>query len=327
MNSLLRQSTYPRQLGLSLVELMISITIGLFLLLGISTLIVQQSSTRSEMDKSGQQIENGRYAMQLLRDDIQLAGYYGEYSPGSGVASAVPDPCTTAAAATTANLGWDAATPLVPVAITGYTASDTTPSCVSNRKSGTAILVVRRTETIPVPVTTADGTSHYLQVSFCNTEVTPFVLAKSGFPLTTRNCATENILRRYIVRIYYISNCNICGTGADTLPTLKMVENGGSPTALVEGIENLQFDYGIDNNFDGAPESYTLAPTTGNWANVVAVRVNLLARNSESTPGYTDPKTYSLGLASSVTPADSFKRHAYSAVVRVVNPSSRREVP
>ena len=314
-----------RQQGLSLVELMISITIGLFLVLGVTTLIVQQSNTRKEMENSGRQIENGRYAMQLLRDDIQLAGYYGEYSPASGVATVVPaNPCDT----TTANLGWNSATPTAPVAISGYTASDTAPSCASNRKAGTAMLVVRRTDTT---FTTAfDGTSNYLQVSLCRTApLPPFILATSGFTLKKNqsSCAAVNAVRKYLVRIYYISSCNVCGTGADTLPTLKMVENGGTPTSLVDGIENMQFDYGIDADSDGSTDSYTAAPIAANWPNVMAVRVSLLARNNDVTVGYTNTKTYKLGLVTTVTPNDSLKRHLYSAVVRVANVSGRRETP
>ena len=64
--------------GFSLVELMISVTIGLILLLGLVTLLVNSSASHTEMQKSSAQIENGRYATQLLTDDIQLAGYYGE---------------------------------------------------------------------------------------------------------------------------------------------------------------------------------------------------------------------------------------------------------
>ena len=66
------------QAGLSLVELMISIAIGLALMAGITMLISQQSTASSELNKASRQIENGRYASQVLRDDIELAGYYGE---------------------------------------------------------------------------------------------------------------------------------------------------------------------------------------------------------------------------------------------------------
>ncbi|MFJ1257021.1 PilW family protein [Cupriavidus sp. CuC1] len=68
-----------RQAGLSLVELMIAITIYLFLMAGMATLITQQSSARADLDKSARQVESGRYAFTLLQDDIQHAGYYGQY--------------------------------------------------------------------------------------------------------------------------------------------------------------------------------------------------------------------------------------------------------
>ena len=57
-----------RQHGLSLVELMVSIVIGLLLLAGISSLIAAQSGARGELEKSARQIENGRYALTLLQE-------------------------------------------------------------------------------------------------------------------------------------------------------------------------------------------------------------------------------------------------------------------
>jgi type IV pilus assembly protein PilW len=99
------------------------------------------------------------------------------------------------------------------------------------------------------------------------------------------------------------------------------------PTRLVEGIENLQLDYGLDSDNDGAPDSYTTAPTATDWANVMAIRVNLLARNNTTTPGYSDTNTYSLGLTSVTVPTQNqaYKRHAFSELVRLINPSGRRE--
>jgi type IV pilus assembly protein PilW len=57
----------------------------------------------------------------------------------------------------------------------------------------------------------------------------------------------------------------------------------------------------------------------------VAVRVNVLARNLEATSGFTDTKVYDMGIAGTVTPGGAYKRHVYNAVIRIVNPSSRRE--
>ena len=316
-----------RQVGLSLVELMIALTIGLVLLLGLSTLMVQQSNTRNEMDKSSRQIENGRYAIQLLHDDIQLAGFYGDYSPSNGVATAIPnDPCDS----TLASLGWDAAIPQVPVAIFGYTGGvgDPTPNnCLENYLDNTAILVTRRVSSVTTPVASAAVNAIYLQVSSCNTDAAPFVLGTSGYNLRQRDCATLAVLRPYIVRIYFISSCTVCGT--DSIPTLKVREiigGNASTIALVEGIQNMQFDYGIDTSGDGAPDIYDNTPDTADWSNVTAVRVNLLARNNDPTTGYKDSKQYNLGGAGIVGPFnDTYKRQAYSQLVRAVNPSGRRE--
>ena len=60
----------------------------------------------------------------------------------------------------------------------------------------------------------------------------------------------------------------------------------------------------------------------------MALRLHLLARNNEKSPGYQDNKTYSLGLSGTVTPAGGdaqFKRHVFSQAVRVVNVSARRD--
>ena len=69
-----------------------------------------------------------------------------------------------------------------------------------------------------------------------------------------------------------------------------------------------------------------------NWASTVAVKVYLLARNTEATAvGYTNQKSYALGLnadGSINTVAaynDRFRRHVYQASVRVYNSSGRNQ--
>jgi type IV pilus assembly protein PilW len=60
----------------------------------------------------------------------------------------------------------------------------------------------------------------------------------------------------------------------------------------------------------------------------MAVRVHILARNIDDTPGYTDVKTYTLGSATPYTPSGAdvhYRRHVYSELVRLTNPSGRRE--
>ena len=64
--------------GFSLVELMISVVISLLILAGLSAMLVNVSSANSEMAKSNSQIENGRFAIQVLESDLVHAGFWGE---------------------------------------------------------------------------------------------------------------------------------------------------------------------------------------------------------------------------------------------------------
>ena len=67
--------------------------------------------------------------------------------------------------------------------------------------------------------------------------------------------------------------------------------------------------------------------TATDWANVVAVRIHVLARNVEASSGYAENKTYTLGTTDFGPFDDGFMRHVYSSYVRLVNPSGRRDKP
>lgn len=337
--------------GFTLVELMVALVLGLFLLIGLVTLLVSNVFTRSELDKSSRQIESGRYAIQLLSEDLQNAGYLGA-AASTAFAASTPIACPTQVA----DLGFvpetNPGTSKMPLPLYGLS---TAPSCISNVMANTAMLVVSRVSTNAVLTTAKVATETYLQVSNCSTDIVPFAIGNgtATFDLTKKDCTTPEVLRKVVQHIYFVSTCNVCGT--DTTPTLKMAEyvNGAMTVVpLVEGIENLQFDYGMDTDGDGAPDCYTSNPTSppvtetaacpvttpaydwtadakANWANVMAVRVHVLARNTEKSASWTDTRKYDMGLAlGQVGPfKDPVKRHAYGAVVRLYNSSGQREQP
>ena len=71
----------PRAAGFSIIEMMISIVLGLVILAALTTFFVSTSVNRTEMERSTRQIENGRYAIDSLREDIVLAGFYADLQP------------------------------------------------------------------------------------------------------------------------------------------------------------------------------------------------------------------------------------------------------
>lgn len=333
-----------RQAGLSLIELMIAITIGLLLVAGVTALISQQSSSRSELDKSGRQIENGRYALTLLEDDIQHAGFYGQYGLPFTALTALPDPCSLVLTDIDASLA---------MPIQGYASPSTVPSPLSaclpdaNHLANTDILVIRRLEADDVLPTSATAVAGQVYVQ--TTPVTK--LTASGpdtnptkFALLKKDAVTRAELRKFVEHIYFISPCNVFATGATScsasadggkpVPTLKRLEMTTVANAtefnlvpLVDGIENMHFDYGVDAVGAGTPSlPFVSTPAIADWPNVMDVQVNLLARNVDKTAGYSDGRTFNLGLSGSVGPfTDGYKRHVYTANVRAINPGGRRE--
>lgn len=328
--------------GLSLVELMIALTIGLLLLAGVTTLLVNSSNSRRELDKATRQLENARYAQLMIGDDLSHAGYYGQFftapAPGEvGFPAALPDPCSTSVATIEGALS---------LHLQGYNNPTTAalPSCIDadNYQTGTDILVVRRVETRVTASGSLVDEDLYLQSNSLN-----YVFAaapSAAFTLKKKNGTTDADIRKFVTHIYYVSPCNIPASGATcngvsddggrSIPTLKRLEltvSGGAAVfeavPIAEGIENLQLDYGLDNvgTADGSPDAYSVPASTTDWYNAVTVRVNVLARDTEPTPGYTNTKTYVLGATNVAAANDSYKRHAYNRLVRVINASSRRE--
>lgn len=318
-----------RQAGLSLVELMIAMTIGLLIVTGVVTIFVNTSNTREELEKTSRQIENGRYAMQLLSEDLQMAGYLGEYVPPTSVpAGVLPDICATdLATLTTALL----------LHVQGVDDAGATPSCVSDRKSGTDIIVIRRASTCTAanPAETdcdaAAAGAPYLQVSGCSTDTDDHMIDTTIANLTLKKvgCTSTASLRRFRTHIYFIANNNMSSDGIPTLKRAELGAGGFSIVPLVEGIEQLQIEYGIDTAAspgDGVPDTYTDTPLTlEDWWSAMSARVYLLARNETTSGDYTDKKTYVLGGTTYGPFGDNYRRSAYSAAVKMANPSGRRE--
>jgi type IV pilus assembly protein PilW len=321
--------------GLSLIELMISITLGLMILSGVAFVFVNTSQARNEVERTSRQIENGRFATEVMADDLALAGFYGELNVGSlSPPGAMPaDQCSISA---TDWASW------IPLHVQGFDAGsgfNHTTCPLTDHKAGTDILLIRRARTCTVGSTgcgAALAGAPYVQVSLCATEVTTNTLGLEGtatFDLKEKDCTNAAPKRQYYVRIYYISTDN--GSGV-SVPTLKRLELDGSTwitTALVEGIEEFNLSFGVDSNSDGAPDSYVAVPANvAEWTNVVAVQMHLLARNLEASPDYTDSKTYNLGIdnvgaAVTVNPGGAFRRHVYSSLVRMNNPAGRKDIP
>lgn len=346
-----------RARGFSLAELMIASSIGLLILAGLSTMFVKNTRAQQEIEQAHRQVENGRFAIDLLAVDLRNAGYYAEFDPG-----VLADPAALPALCA-ANLDELKAGLVLPVQ--GLDNGATLPACLSDVRQGTDVLVVRRTATCIAGVGSCAPLSSggpFFQASLCNnaTELDSpnvadfYALSLSEVNLNRHqrdctpvaNTGTLAAKRRYQTHIYYVANNNRAGDGIPTLKRLELGSTGEAPTwstvvPLAEGIENLQVEYGLDLARDGVADLTAANPATANacagaacavanWRTAVAVRIHVLARNTQASPGYVDHKTYILGRKADGEPhtvaaaEDAYKRHVFQTQVALPNPAGRR---
>lgn len=456
---LLNSSRRGSPAGFTLIELMVAITISLLIMLALITVFVNISRSNAEMAKTNAQIENGRFAMQILQNDIVHAGFWGAYVPqfddlssrvvptptsvlDGTVPTAVPAPCL---AFNATNWTAEYKANLLGIPVQGYDAIPTgcPTTVIDNKKANTDIIMVRHADTCtatnpasanceaniagnlyfqaslclataqggtdttitlsanssPVAsdlinktiriisgtgagqsrtVTAYDGTTKTATVnskwdtgrnpdgtSNYSLDAVNYVFDTSAHTATNRNCTTVADLRKFVSNMYWIRDFAV--TAGDGIPTLMRSEFGlasgvlahQQAVALIEGIEDLRVEYGIDNasdsggavdytqavnwadaanlnsptnRGDGIPDEYircttASACTVAQLSNVVTVKLHVLARSRDATPGYIDSKTYTLGSAAIPAFNDSFKRHVFSTTVRLANISGRRETP
>jgi len=263
-------STRRRQSGLSLIELMIALTIGLVLLGGLTYLFVNSSNSQRVGQQVAQQNGNAQYAMDVLTQDLHLAGYYGQYGAyASG--TTLPDPCLTDSADLYNAINFpvqgftDQETPSAPgivpagyPSLTGTTCGTLLPN--NNLMPGSDILVIRHVDTNPLNVGDNSVSGQvYLQTDPLGaamqtgdgSAITSTGTATGGTATITYRSSSGALIagpiNQYYVDIYFVAPCsvpadgsNICTGATDDqghpIPTLKLLQLG------LDGSGNLAFN-------------------------------------------------------------------------------------
>ena len=372
------QLSRARQRGLSLVELMIGLTIGLVLTLGMFTLITNSSNAFKVQDDFARMQENASSAMRYISTSLRSAGFYGYAADFSlinttgGAVSTVND-CGSATNIPASNWALALEFPVFGLAGLPQSGINATVPCITalnylEINGGQQILVTRGALGARITDPNSDGDLSDGIATVRNFQTTIFLQASpvrglifygndfathkaSGLAIPLANGNDVDIFE-YATHVYYLRPCSRFATGVTTctaaaddgrpIPTLARQELVGSTMteiALAEGIERMALLYGIDNApfgaLDGVADFYTTTPGTGDWVNVVSVRVTLLVRSTLLNPQYDDStKTYDLNGDNVVdyrcttdiaTPAAcNYKRKVFSQLVQLRNIAQRR---
>jgi len=314
------------QTGLTLVELMIAMTLGIIMAGGVVTLFTfnRHSFNRDEMILRMQ--EDARQSLRELVNDLSMAGYWADLMlPASITPDGSLAVATDCGPAGIPNWIYRIVEPgtgnnesLVSVDNATAATANASFSCLGAEVvDGTDIISIKRLAGAQAPVVLANNTV------YLRTNGTVGLLFRAPFPgAPTIPVAAPSADYEFRPSIYYIRR--FANAPGDNIPTLcRKVLRGAGPSMVTEclatGIEDLQLEYGIDTSENGQPNVYTPSPTLAEMQNVVSARIFLLARTTEIDTRYTNDKQYSISNAADFTPNDSFHRRVFSTNVAIQN--------
>jgi type IV pilus assembly protein PilW len=330
MMALTRQwaNGHPFASGLTLVELLVSMLLGLLLIAGMVSAYLGASRHYAYEEQLARMQENGRYAMRLLSREFSMAGFYGGIPPSVGITpAAIGTDCTAGDWALDARNPLDlindyaGQSPPVSQHLAAFSCLDRSAIALD-----TDLVAIKRTAAeaslrrgIPAEnLTSSTVESWYLRVV---SGVAPVWEKLSPIDLRSPARALPSLSYwEAISRIIFIRRYS--EERGDAIPSLCMETLAGDALTArcqVEGVENLQVEFGIDTDEDGVPNRYLAAPTASQMQNAVAVKVHLLLRSIGTLPGYRDDKTYRLGAKTLAATHDAYLRRVLSSTVLLRN--------
>jgi len=298
-----------RQRGVSLVELMVAMLLGLFLLYALVEILVNGKQSFGSANQMSRLQENGRIATNLLVTDLKRAGYMGGNSNTTSIAgtAAAIDPNTTCA---TGNNSWGR---MVGDPVFGINDSNAGYACIADADYLQGDVLTMRYTSPTIETGALLPNRLYMRSSLFLGRL--FVGADAADPINDVSEKPVNVRQLQAYSYFVGDSKRTCG--GDLVPSLFRVrlDDNGQPLTeeLLPGVENLQVQFGDGERYYNADEL-----AMDDWETIITVRTWLLVRGECTEAGFTDDRTYTMG-DQVITPADNFRRQLYSNVVMIRN--------
>ena len=302
-----------RQRGVSMVELMVAMALGLFLLFALVEILINGKQSFGSANHLSRLQENGRIATNLLVSDLKRAGYMGGNSDVPAI-SGTTAPQTATAGCPTGSRDWGL---MIEQPLFGLNDERTDYACIPAASYLRGDILVLRHAAPWVETGALITTRTYLRSSLFDGKT---FLGSAEANATNDVPDTPNSVREMQAHAYFVGpsgrSCN--GVAVPSLFRVSLADNGQPAiNELLPGIENFQVQYGVNDQYLNA-DDIALA----DWPNVVTARIWLLVRSECTERGFTDGTTYTMGDVS-YTPGDAanngHRRQLYSSVVMIRN--------
>ena len=319
-----------KQQGFSLLELFITLSIGLVLLSGVLAVFVGMRTTSDETSRYGMMQETGRFAVSVLTDDLMRQGFFGDLlvPPSTSNLVTIPgDPTGECTGDGLNNGSFPGATGNYRTLWSSTATAISNMGCINNARVGSDILQLKRTITSPITSAERIASKYYL--------VSNFVQGTIVTGLGVLPTINDSQIYEYQHHTYYVADET---QGSTTIPTLKSISLATTMNKqpMVDGVEKIRFMFGVDTDQDGfvnaflsADEMNESGSNTGRlWdsgaSSIVAVKIYVLIRDLDEDTSYTNSIVYNMGNDSDdsgkfTAPGDHFRRMLFSSTVSLFN--------
>ena len=313
-----------KQTGLTLVELMVALAIGSFLIIG-AVQIYNQSRQAFVVNESIARVqETAQFAMDTIEADLRMASNWGRTSRSLSIEgrSLIGDPNPNGLPEPPdCGPGW-----ALDIAMTvdgennGYSLA-CPPDSVALANSD--VLTVRRASVAPVA-----PQAGRLQVQ--TTRIQGQLFADGAIPaqFSPADSSTHNLF----VNSYYVDSDSPLIPGVPTLRRQTLTTVGGVQTVqdqeVAPGVENLQVQLGIDVDEDNTVDMYVnpgdeiYDPNAAGYipgARVMTARIWLVVRGVTAEVGIQQVRAFDPGDVNLGTPGDDFRRMQVSKTILLRN--------
>lgn len=347
--------------GLSLIELMIAMLLGIILTLGATQVYLGSSQSYRLTDAIAHAQENVRFASSMMQRDVRAAGGLACLQDASDLTDKLGG--TRVVPVGDGVLGWEAAgTGVGDTLVAGDTLASGAsgwsegggdgvfPAAITDEVvTGTDVLIVNSVQTSPVDVTSSTSDQINLDGEpgisegqivlavkedcsdgelFQNTGLrsNKFVKITEGSASPGNSSTSLDLsygsssrIAAYNTVAYYIGIRDPSGAATPVLYRQRLDAKSENPQELVEGVESMQFLYGISTGVIQRADQYVTADNVTSWENVVSIRASFIVRSGDGANSEDIARAFNLLGTEVTTSTDRRARLVATATIGLRN--------
>lgn len=311
-----------KQAGMTLIEIMIAMGLGLFVLQGMLTIFASSKALYERESGLTELFDAGNAALTVLNRDLRRVGFFGSSAPADRIVAAEElDVLINACEGNAGAYDFNAA-------IWGAEASaNNALGCIDDAipasDKPSDILVVKYVGNASIrdldgdlDIDLQDGLRESETYVLTNTEKAIVFDGDDAAPsITLGGDVPQGVAWPLRNHVYYVGTDD---NGRAALKRKTLSQSQMKDEVVVQGVEAMRILYGEDRDGDFQPERFLAAAEVGDWNNIIAAKIFMLVQ-SEERCDFVDPQVYQLGDITVPVQNDNFRRSVVEASVNMRN--------